>query len=98
MGTVRGVSGTVRNPRDLIRKAVQGIVRGAYEADSDLYFVAFSAMEAAREVADEFGLDGQDAVNQALEGMYEEAEDMQEEAQSRLHSGIDSVDHEQNRP
>ena len=30
--------------------------------------------------------------------MYEEAEDMQEEAQSRLHSGIDSVDHEQNRP
>ena len=98
LGTVRGVSGTLRNPRDLIRKAVQGIVRGAYEADSDLYFVAFSAMEAAREVADEIGLDGQDAVNQALEGMYEEAEDVQEEAQSRLHSGIDSVDHEQNRP
>ena len=87
-GTVRAVGGSATDPMRIIRRAAQGIAQGAYESDADMYIVAASAMDAAREMASEIGIDGDAAEEQAIEGMMEAAEEMQGEAQAELRNAV----------
>ena len=87
-GTVRAVGGSATDPMRIIRRAAQGIAQGAYESDADMYIVAASAMDAAREMASEIGIDEDAAEEQAIEGMMEAAEEMQGEAQAELRNAV----------
>jgi len=87
-GTVRVVSETASDPMGIIRSAARGIVRGAYESDVDMYVVALSAVDATREIASELGIDESEAAEHAIEGMLEEAGDMEDETHSRLRDAI----------
>lgn len=89
-GTVRVVSETASDPMSIIRSAARGIVRGAYESDADMYVVAVSAMDATREIASELGIDESEAAEQAIEGMLEEAGEMEENTHSRLRDAMAS--------
>ena len=53
-----------------------------------MYVVALSAMDATREIASELGIDERAAAEQAIEGMLEEARDMEDEKHSRLRDAI----------
>ena len=87
-GTVCVVSETASDPMGIIRSAARGIVRGAYESDVDMYVVALSAMDATREIASELGIDESEATEHAIEGMLEEAGDMEDETHARLRGAI----------
>lgn len=89
-GTVRAVGRTASNPMNIIRSAAQGIVQGAYESDADMYIVAISTMNAAREMATEMGVDGEEAAQQAVEGMLEAAGEMEVDTATELKDAISS--------
>ena len=88
MGTVRVVSSTAADPMGIMRSAARGIAQGAYESDADMYVVAASAVDAAREMASELGVNEDDAAEQAIEGMLEAAAEMSEETQTELRGAV----------
>ena len=88
MGTVRVVSSTAADPMGIMRSAARGIAQGAYESDADMYVVAASALDAAREMASELGVNEDDAAEQAIEGMLEAAAEMSEETQTELRGAV----------
>ncbi len=92
-------------PRDVIKEASYGVVRGAGEASADVGEAALQAVEAAKEVAGQSGLKKEVAAYEAARGALEAARTLGPEAENLvrealpielLESSISGSEHEGN--
>lgn len=75
LGTLRALASREIDPRDTLRGAGYGLVQGAVESGGEVRDVLAHAVEAAREVAEDLGLDSEDSAAILAEGALLAAQD-----------------------
>ena len=88
MGTIRAFGWEHGDKKELLRGASYGLVQAADEIDSSIGDAAVEAMEIARHTARQIGIDADEAMTTAAEGILEAAEAISEEAVEEVETAL----------